>query len=274
MNKQQQLIETIHAEFDGAQDRLLKDALRVLEQPTLDIQHGERLEAVGFKNVPLAKSARDKRETIELNKSMADKIRYYNQHYPLLKFITEEELDRICEKYKLIRAGVDRYMKDIPVKNLKDIEYAQILKDEDSVGDKTIIKFTAEYPTSQRKKWDEFKEWIGGTELTGEEVEERFQSLNKSLRAENADLLGWCYNETHTNVKIQTENRKDLFIAAPKSHFNLDGLKKTSKFGFSLVKTVEIKDPVVFRYVKGGVQIITKWGLEAEDPDLTNPIDN
>ena len=67
-------------------------------------------------------------------------------------------------------------------------------------------------------------------------------------------------------------DRTGLFIAAPKSHFNLDGLKKTSKFSFNLV-TIQ-KDPIVFRYCRGGIQVITKWGLEAGDESLVNPVIN
>jgi len=28
------------------------------------------------------------------------------------------------------------------------------------------------------------------------------------------------------------------------------------------------KDPIVFRHVKRGIQVITKWGLEADDEAL------
>lgn len=33
---------------------------------------------------------------------------------------------------------------------------------------------------------------------------------------------------------------------------------------------VEVKDPIVFRYVNGGIQVITKWGIEAEDKILND----
>lgn len=60
-------------------------------------------------------------------------------------------------------------------------------------------------------------------------------------------------------------SKSGLFIAAPKSDFNLEGLSKKGKGYFNVF---EIKDPIVFRYVRGGIQVITKWGLEADDDAL------
>lgn len=42
----------------------------------------------------------------------------------------------------------------------------------------------------------------------------------------------------------------------------------TNEYGFFEKVTHKIslpKDPIVFRYVNGGIQVITKWGIEAED---------
>lgn len=72
------------------------------------------------------------------------------------------------------------------------------------------------------------------------------------------------------DARVQEVNRTGLFIAAPQSHFNTEGLKKKG-LGFFQVFETEIKDPIVFRYVRGGIQVLTKWGLEANDPDLVVP---
>ena len=66
-----------------------------------------------------------------------------------------------------------------------------------------------------------------------------------------------------------TITRSGLFIAAPKSHFNLDGLKISGKGFFNFVR-IEPKDPIVYRYVRGGIQVITKWGIESNDEGLVN----
>jgi hypothetical protein len=76
-------------------------------------------------------------------------------------------------------------------------------------------------------------------------------------------------NEAFIADAIQTTyDRTGLFIAAPKEHFDLSGLTFDKNKGFYEAKVRVIKDPIVFRYVKGGIQVLSKWGLEAEDPAL------
>lgn len=65
-------------------------------------------------------------------------------------------------------------------------------------------------------------------------------------------------------------NSTGLYICAPEDQFdttNLVDVNGLLKLGRPIL--VE-KDPIVFRYVRGGVQIITKWGLEAADEALAN----
>lgn len=69
---------------------------------------------------------------------------------------------------------------------------------------------------------------------------------------------------------VRISQRDGLFIAAPETHFDTKGLKKKG-LGFFQIFETEIKDPIVFRYVRGGIQVLTKWGLEANDPDLVVP---
>ncbi len=71
---------------------------------------------------------------------------------------------------------------------------------------------------------------------------------------------------------VQTIGQSGLFIAAPPSHFDLKELKKKTKHGWFSITEVVAKDPIVFEYVRGGfVRILTKWGLEANDPTLVVP---
>lgn len=76
-------------------------------------------------------------------------------------------------------------------------------------------------------------------------------------------------------IDTETTDQQGLFIAAPESHFDLKGLKKKGKLGFfKVTMKTEPDDPIVFRYVRGGIQVLSKWGEEANDPMLANPIDN
>lgn len=226
---QEKLIKKIHTEFDEAQDRLLMEAQKLLsttvEEKELEV--AERLREVGFGSTPLAQKVYEREHTKALAKRKAELISYYKYTYPFLKFITIDELDRICKKYNLIYATVSRYIKDVPEKNLRDIENAQPLKEEDRYNADIYAQIKAE-------KQNPFNR----------------VPMNSSFIS-------------YLQSRIDHE-KEELFIAAPKDHFNLRGLVQDG-FGFFRPK---VKDPIVFRYVRGGVQIITKWGLEAEDPAL------
>jgi hypothetical protein len=78
-------------------------------------------------------------------------------------------------------------------------------------------------------------------------------------------------------VRTETTMKEGLFIAAPESDFNLEGLtkdKKGLKGYFKQIIEEKPDDPIVFRYVFGGIQVLSKWGPEAADPELLNPLDN
>ena len=277
MNNQLELIERIHQDFDTAQERLLSEAKRILEgaktteMPT--VEAAKRLKLFGFINTPIAKRGAEIMEKMEMSKKEAELIQYYMKEYPFLKFLTVEELDRICQKYGLIYATVDRYKEDVPIKNLEDIERAQALKSKDVV---------------RNHKWVEVTEfWEGNGELSrwlkergckipittdrGPGEEPRENSLKEAIL--KMGYKGSFGRYIFRRATIFEEERESLFIAAPESHFDLKGLKKNG-FGFFEVKKTEIKDPIVFRFVRGGVQVLTKWGLEAEDPSLILPINN
>jgi hypothetical protein len=95
-------------------------------------------------------------------------------------------------------------------------------------------------------------------------------------RAKCSLALGKPVRCEYSGIESSEEivKREGLFIAAPKDHFDLKGLKHiTGTHGFFSTTRIH-KDPIVFRYVKGGIQIISKWGLEASDPMLVNEINN
>ncbi len=68
-----------------------------------------------------------------------------------------------------------------------------------------------------------------------------------------------------------TIDMQGLFICAPPSNFDTKGLSKKGLLGWFETKTEILKDdPIVYRYVRGGVQVLSKWGLEANDGALVN----
>lgn len=290
MNRQEKLIAEIHAEFDTAQDRLLEQDNEVLLRP-LDISVtaiesvGERLAKVGFTNTPTAKEAEQIKQSKEAKikrvvetREQAELIQYYQSTYPFLKFLTEAELDRICKKYSLVYAQSENYTEEVPEKNLRDIETSMKLHCQDKP--EVLNYFSGEVWCSHdykelkkllKEKCKNVKsiKFTPVTDKPGQWLSEEnkiaigvLQSMG--IRTTDDQIHIWI------DGKIETVERSGLFIAAPETHFNTKGLKKKGLGFFSIFET-EIKDPIVFRYVRGGIQVLTKWGLEANDPALVVP---
>lgn len=319
-----EIIEAIHNDFDTAQERLLQDAKKVLNSlPNVEIKNedlAKRLSKYGFVNsaqVNEVKKLQDQKAEIEktrgLKQGEAELVLHYKETYPFMKFLTVEELDRLCEKWDLIHASVDHYKEAIPIKNLEDIERAQKLLDVDKLNTKFQLqsKFN-----SYRSEFQNLLHAIGihNYTITQKEVDALcikyngripdgwdkvvggngmwlWSAMNRIIETSVGQLTSTAsadfermhtirratermYSSQYDAVQVG-ESSDQLFIAAPKSHFNLDGLEKVGKYGFrKIFKMPEPKDPIVFRYVRGGIQVITKWGLEASDPMLINSIDN
>jgi len=259
-----QIVQEIHNEVDSAQERLLQQAQSILKANTLTSDIGERLTQIGFVNSPLAKQYKKSKSIIVETREQAELIEHYKFNYPFLKFLTIEEFDRICKKYSLIYASTECYIKDVPEKNIKDIESCQDLKRGDMATDLEycILKpHTFGYGGSFATSMD-FRKRKAPKRING-------QHFNWGGDADSYMKITYGFKQRWIvdSVSNFTENRQGLFIAAPKNHFDLKG-RKQNGLGFFNVSIVEIKDPIVFRYVRGGIQVITKWGLEGQDKAL------
>lgn len=291
----QEIIAQIHNEFDTACDRLLLEANEIIDNINIgsltDIEKkAKRLENIGFINsesVIKSKPIKEQKKALEIKRSMlqeeANLLQYYKYTYPFQKFITQEELDRICEKYKLIHAPVDRYKMDVPDKNIKDIETAQPLKGSDEferhfklIGENDRNKLFVE---SMIKHFNTRSNVFSLSQLNS-------GIGNKHLIRDwgyggTSNMWGYCLinyvglEGSYYNLKIEEIDKSGLFICAPEKEFDLTGLKRKSKYGFMKVFETEIKDPIVFQYCRGGIiRILTMWGGEASDELLINPINN
>jgi hypothetical protein len=280
--KEQAVIQEIHDSFDNAQEVLLQEAKDFLASaesfhiPQEDI--ADRYAALGFNNIPIVKETatlKIQRDTLEhqkvTTKEQADMINHYKNTYPFLKFLTENKLDVICKKYNLVYAPVTNYIETVPEKNLIEIEKAQALKKDDEPKPVFLIKVTQWWnncPQDIRK--------ILSQEIKGFDRYD-IKTTDEGLLA-LARKLGYKGDYTSYIFGLETANlielkREGLFICAPQSHFNTKNLKR-HKLGFFDSEVTEIKDPIVFRYVRGGCQCLSKWGLEANDSELILPINN
>jgi hypothetical protein len=282
---EQEIILEIHNAFDSAQDRLLDEANSLLNSIDVtkesDIEKlSVRLVKVGFLNTPTAKAGLFLKEEKENNKkllveteSQARLIQYYKLTYPFLKFLTVDELNKICEKYNLIHAPIANYINEVPEKNLRDIEHAQKLKECDSEPCEYLCRVEGVWPHDLPSNLEKIltKGFKAPMEITP--GDRSFLRAAKVYGGYNGSYEGWV-SSVNGKCILEKIDKSGLFIAAPNSHFNLEGLDKKSKNGFFNVFKTEVKDPIVFRYCRGGIQVLTKWGLEASDEALINPINN
>lgn len=261
------IIQKIHNEIDFAEDKLLQMARQIIQSHVPNTK-AERLKKIGFINVDIVKKNEKQKQILIKNREQAELIEYYKQNYPFQKFLTEEELERICKKYKLIFAPISHYIKDIPEKNLNEIEKLSILKNEDKANDITFTKIF--YSSSFLSiGLSAIKAKRLGLPFRIDNFQETFFSrIDNHLRANYPQVSHRAY--ICEKGQVHTIKKQGLFICAPKSHFDLKGLKRKNKFSFMNITIIENKDPIVFRYCRGGIQILSKWGLENNNESLIN----
>lgn len=244
------VVQQIHNEFDEAADLLIEQANKVIDDKQ------QRLKNLGFTNA----------EGVENLDGLASSL-YYQTKYPFLKFITEGILKNICKKHNLVYKPVENFIGNVPLKNISEIESAKPRAAEDR---------------PDNKMWCELKRdnsfcilsgsgghWAGIWGSEWYRVPNRIEDnhFNSQYDADRYLQRELGFNTTYLvrSVRNLTEDRQGLFICAPPSQFR--GKNKS-------ITIFEPKDPIVFRFVKGGVQIISKWGLEASDNALVNEINN
>jgi hypothetical protein len=251
----EELIEEIHENFFTEVDRLLAEAKisRSLDTDKQDlIDKCERLKNLGFTNTKEVKEAEKEIERLrklkqenEEKKTLIEAIEYFSTRYPQYKFITEESVLKICQKYNLVYGEISRYTGDVPEKNLKHIEQFNVdVKDECFIYERKFISF------GQRERTME-KRYI---------TDKKYNEINKR-REESMHFDMYSHG---INMKCPLE------IAAPVKDFNMEGMEVKN---YKLSK-IEIPDPVVLKPVIFRGQkhylIVTAWGEEANDEIVVN----
>ena len=207
-------VEAIHNEFFTAGDNILQEATCLLKQlEEKDLAKGKRLAALGFNKTREAVVAIETENKLATTKEIADLVMYYRVNYPNNKFITEEQVKQICEKYGLVCGETSMYKGFVPENKLflieqfklkkKDVPYAIItdswhgdeivgfLKDEDIIsnyGKQCMLKNTHFYVVS-------------GTECRSEDVKnaEKYRYFGKGLFADR----DWETQQFHHHANYQ-----------------------------------------------------------------------
>lgn len=356
MTQQELLVEEIHTAIDTAGDRIIEQANKILAnastgpnkiEPSLALKEkAARLVALGFTKAAEVRQLDTIRQQnqllqqefeIEKRRNMiaradGQNAQYYKLRYPFSKFLTMREMDSICEKYGLIYAPVSAYMREVPAKNLLEIEQAQGLfaldapddffkEGEDKViaysgtGKPNRVELAPRIPVSDVIKLLKVEPgYIQELKLSSLIDRLREAPISKKVlyKRESSDIVDAMAasmyaavmggsagaNEYHALMEgiiytdqgvrghkrqliddrvkaaITCPDRPELFIAAPADHFDTSSLVATGQFEMGFPLPVVDEDPIVFRKVRGGILVDSKWGLEASDPLLLNPINN
>ncbi len=289
----QEVIAEIHNDFDTAGEKILADAKAILAEATPDPEKALRLKNLGFtKSAPaweLEKSLKKKREMQELAKL----VEYYQVRYPSYKFITKDVVDAICSKYGLVFADVERYIGDVPEKNIAEMEAFKLYK-EDAISSGGGLWFVSEQETAYRRYHRNMLQQMTGSlglAALGQAQSLRRQSEDRSvfdvsrinarmreleqleqqkLLQHNDQIMAFGFAATASEqIKSATEEvfAKPCYkICAPEKDFDTRGLTKKGHEW--------VDDPIVLQQVKGGYLIVSKWGLEASDALLVNEVLN
>jgi len=225
---QEALVEAVHEEFDGAADRMLEEAKILIKKADGISNRAEDLRSIGFTSQPEVVNAVKMRKDKENSEFMLKLVLEYIEKFPDHKFISRNEINNICKKYGLVFGDVDRFIGDIPTKNLQEI--------------KNFID-NVKIPESHKKYIELFSPFKSN------------EIFDEYMRSEE-------YRESIKRfVFTGIFEDKTLKIAAPKDQMKVNFGERIDENGMIVrIKT----DPVVFYPVKGGYLIISKWGKEAD----------
>ena len=225
-------VEAIHNEFFTAGDNILQEATCLLKQlEEKDLAKGKRLASLGFSKTREAVAAIETENKLATTKEIADLVMYYKVNYPNNKFITEEQVEQICQKYGLVCGDTTMYKGFVPENKLVSIEKFSI-RDKDS---KKIVY-------SKNIEWSGAK--IGELINDGGRNARLYQSLFKEV------IMNDC-----------------LKICAPIKDMDIPSTKHL--VGYKIVDK-PIPDPVVLQPVNGGYLVVACWGDEASDEIVVN----
>ena len=247
-----EIIQEIHDTFYTEVDRLLNEAkISVSNETTKQelIDKCKRLKALGFTNTKEVQEAQIEinrlNEISQINETKDRLIRainYFSVKYPNYKFITEDSVKKICEKYNLVYGAINKYIGTVPDKNLKQIEEFKISDD-----DKCYFERATHWQFGEAYfKFQSFQRQQKEIEFTN-----RYGRISASGYRTD---FGLC----------------SLEIAAPLKDFNMTQAEvKNFKISNIHIPDPVVLQPVIFEEVKHYL-IVCAWGLESSDELVVN----
>lgn len=260
------IVDEIHNEFFTAGDNILQEATCLLKELEVkDLAKGKRLAALGFGKTREAVVAIETENKLATTKEIADLVMYYRINYPNNKFITEEQVKQICEKYGLVCGETSMYKGFVPENKLKLIEGFKI-KEQDN----GLILSNGVF--------------LKGAEVRRNCISTSYFHIYKSTEPKDSTRYGWQSNDGVVFYSSDSNNifnvgdigrfsveSSGLKICAPLKDMEIPPNKKVEGYKIS---TIHVPDPVVLHPVHKGYLILAAWGDEASDEIVVNEINN
>jgi len=247
----------IHDDFYGAEERLYVDAIG-LQHRAPDRSKASRLKRIGFGMAKPVIDAKDFEGRKDVSKLIIEAIEYYRIHYPMNKFITESEVEKLCKKYSLVFGNASNYIGDMPEKNLAEIEKFKLRKED-----------------WQEKNNYDFSPGGGLESIIGTWT--HFLEATETARREygmaiRRNFKNNYFQEPSRQIEKEVETAQPPFkICAPHQDFNTLGYEVRD--GYKLVWDPIVLQPVKFKNIEAHL-IVTAWGDEASDELVVNEINN
>lgn len=206
---------------------------------------GKRLSSLGFNNTPSSVKAQNieiekstKIQEISATKKEIELTNKYAIEYPGYKFVPERIFNQVCEQYDLYTSEPRRYIKEIPEKNLSEIE--NFVKDKEQ-----MYEIRCSYAFSRET-------YLILDNLTEEKAQKEYDTIINS---------GYTHDTSYF-----VEKKQNLEITAPINHFDL----KDTEIRGRRISAKKVEDPIVSYLVDGGRIIVSVWDKEAEIPEIKN----
>lgn len=246
-----EIVQEIHRKVLTSGQDCLDEANKILSsKDSEDLELFEKMKKRGFGNSKEIKAKEAEIKKQSLAREQAKLISDYAVRYPHKKFISTEEMDNICTKYKLILGADQHYTGSIPTRSMKEIVDFKL-----NAIDEIYYKGT--WRATEQLKMDKTKGVIEWVEIP----KDQYMSLTNN-----------GVNLVQNNKRTHFISNKDYFmVGAPKSMFNIEGMVVE---GNQLKKVVEVDDPVCLQPVRFGYIIVAVWGEEIAIEKMQNPKNN
>jgi len=120
-------VQKIHNRFYKAEEKILAQAKAIIENPVDHAQKVyDRFAALGF---AMSAKAAEAKAVIDIHKKAEETVRLidlYRVKYPNHKFINEEMVKKICDKYGLYVGDTTSYIGGVPEKNIVQMEAFEV----------------------------------------------------------------------------------------------------------------------------------------------------